>query len=55
MDQLLELCGTVQVGGKQVHDANIVATMLTHGERRLLTMNTKDFRRHGARIELISP
>ena len=55
MDQLLDLCGTVPVGGKEVHDASIVATMLAHGERRLLTMNTKDFRRYGARIELISP
>jgi hypothetical protein len=24
---------------RQVHDANIVATMLAHGEDRLLTMN----------------
>ena len=53
MDVLVELCGAVQVGGKQVHDANIVATMLAHGERRLLTLNTSDFRRYGGRIELV--
>ena len=27
--------------------------MLTHGERRLLTFNTADFRRYGDRIELV--
>ena len=42
----------VQVGGRQIHDANIVATMLAHGERRLLTFNAADFRRYGDRIEL---
>jgi len=38
---------------KQIHDANIAATMLAHGERRLLTLNVKDFRRYGERIELV--
>ena len=46
------LCGEVPVSGKQVHDANIVATMLAHGERRLVTFNAKDFQRYGERIEL---
>ena len=50
---LLALCREVEVGGRQIHDANIVATMLAHGERRLLTFNTSDFRRYGERIELI--
>jgi hypothetical protein len=27
----------------EVHDANVVATMLAHGERRLLTFNETDF------------
>ncbi len=49
---LLALCRDVEVGGRQVHDANIVATMLAHGERRLLTFNAADFRRYGDRIEL---
>jgi predicted nucleic acid-binding protein len=30
-NQLLELMGNYPIGGKQVHDANIVATMLTYG------------------------
>ena len=52
-DRLLELCREVSVGGRQIHDANIVATMLTYGERRLLTFNTADFRRYRQRIELV--
>ena len=50
---LVELCRDVPAGGRQIHDANIVATMLTHGERRLLTFNTADFQRYGDRIELL--
>ena len=50
---LLALCREVAVGGRQIHDANIVATMLAHGERRLLTFNYADFRRYGDRIELV--
>ncbi len=52
---LLTLCREVPVSGKQVHDANIVATMLAHGERRLLTFNATDFRRYGPRVELVAP
>ena len=53
-DALIALCREVPVGGRQIHDANIVATMLAHGERLLLTFNTADFRRYGDRIELVS-
>ena len=52
-DRLVSLCREIQVGGRQIHDANIVATMLAHGERRLLTFNQADFRRYGDRIELV--
>ncbi len=52
-ESLIALCRQVSVGGRQIHDANIVATMLAHGERRLLTFNTADFRRYGDRIELV--
>ena len=54
MAMLASLCREEPVGGKQVHDANIVATMLAHGERRLLTFNVKDFRRFGQRVELVA-
>ena len=52
-DRLLELLREVPAGGRQIHDANIVTTMLAYGESRLLTFNIADFRRYGDRIELI--
>ena len=52
-DWLVSLCRDVPVGGRQFHDANIVATMLAYGERRLLTFNAMDFRRYGDRIDLL--
>jgi predicted nucleic acid-binding protein len=39
--------GNYPIGGKQVHDANIVATMLVYGIPCLLTHNAKDFERFG--------
>jgi predicted nucleic acid-binding protein len=44
-EQLLQLLKDYQLGGKQVHDANIVATMKTYGIPALLTHNKKDFER----------
>ncbi len=52
---LLQLLAQYPSGGKQVHDANIVATMLTHGITRLLTFNEADFRRFGSVIEVVVP
>ena len=52
-ETLIALCREIPVGGRQIHDANIVATMLAHGERRLLTFNTADFRRFRDRIDLV--
>ncbi len=43
--RLLQLLATQPGGGKQVHDANLVATMLEHRITRLLTFNDADFRR----------
>ncbi len=54
-DPLMELCGGFAFGGRQVHDANIVATMLVHGETRLLTFNSADFRRFATLIEVLTP
>ena len=54
-DLLARLCRDIPMGGKQVHDANIVATMLAYGERRLLTFNVRDFRRFAAHIEIVDP
>jgi predicted nucleic acid-binding protein len=52
-DHLLALLQSVPTGGKQVHDANIVATMQTYGIRRLLTHNTTDFARFSPFIAVV--
>ena len=44
-ERLLDLSEQVAVGGKQVHDANIVATMQVYNIPQLLTHNTDDFNR----------
>ncbi|MBL8131909.1 MAG: hypothetical protein JNL42_08630 [Anaerolineae bacterium] len=41
--------------GKQVHDANLVATMLVYGIDTLLTINMDDLKRYMDRITLVSP
>ena len=51
--RLLELLQQVPTGGRQVHDANIVATMLTVGVNRLLTHNTEDFERFAEFITVL--
>jgi predicted nucleic acid-binding protein len=52
LERLLALLQTYPGSGKQVHDANLVAAMLVHGIRRLLTFNGSDFRRFAGEIEL---
>lgn len=50
-----QLASLLEVGdtrGKQVHDANIVATMLTYRVHVLLTENTSDFARWARLIEV---
>lgn len=42
------------VSGVLVHDTRLVASMLVHGARRILTFNTRDFARY-SRIEAIHP
>ncbi len=55
-DAWLELLQQVEIAGKQVHDANLVATMRAHGITRLLTFNTAAFRRFDdSVIELLAP
>ena len=54
-DTLIMLGRNHSFAGRQVHDANIVATMLAHGERRILTFNDADFRRFASLIEVVTP
>ena len=51
--ELIALLKIIPCGGKQVHDANIVATMLTHGISRILTHNVVDFRRFSSHITVL--
>ena len=53
-ENLFELLSTYPTSGKQIHDANIVATMLAYRVETLVTLNLADFRRFGDRIRLIS-
>jgi predicted nucleic acid-binding protein len=52
-ERLLALMAQVSVTGKQVHDANIVATMQTYGISHLLTHNTADFNRFAGLITVL--
>ena len=51
--QLVELLREFPTGGKQVHDANIVGTMMVNGIDTLVTQNIDDYRRFVGRIKLI--
>lgn len=50
---LEKLVETYSVSGKQVHDANIVATMQVYSIKHLLTHNTGDFKRYNNVISII--
>lgn len=52
---LFALIRDYEVRGKQVHDANIVASMLANGIDTLLTPNTADFKRYQDKITLVVP
>ena len=53
VNELRQLLSTIPAAGKQVHDANIVATMLAHNISCLLTNNTVDFSRYSKLITVI--
>jgi predicted nucleic acid-binding protein len=52
-DRLLALVTDSPCRGKQVHDANVVATMLVHGIGTIVTINTGDFTRFGRHVRLV--
>jgi predicted nucleic acid-binding protein len=52
-DRLQGLLADVECGGKQVHDANVIATMLAHGVDTVVTMNAEDFARFERYVTLI--
>lgn len=51
---LLKLMLDIPIGGKQIHDANIVATMLANDISRIVTHNVSDFSRFNNLISIVS-
>ncbi len=52
-NRLLELLDEVECAGKQIHDANVVATMLVHGIDTVVTSNIDDFARFEDHIHVV--
>lgn len=52
-ERLLTLMEQIPIGGRQVHDANIVATMLVNGINQILTNNVADFNRFAQVITVL--
>ena len=52
-DRLQGLLADVECSGKQVHDANVVATMLAHDIGTVVTMNLADFVRFERYVSLV--
>lgn len=52
-EALLALIERFNVGGNQVHDANIIATMQVYGIRNLITHNVKDFKRFSSIVNIL--
>ena len=52
-DNLLHLIDAFQVKGNQIHDCNIVASMLENQVFKIFTHNVKDFKRYEPLIQII--
>ena len=52
---LCDLLRDYPTRGKQIHDANIVATMLANNIDTLLTLNVADFQRFEDQITILTP
>lgn len=53
LDRMLALVELTPAAGKQIHDAQLVATALEHGVRKLRTADVGDFARFGTQIEVM--
>jgi predicted nucleic acid-binding protein len=51
---LLAILEKIIIRGRKIHDANIVATMLSHNIPTLITENKKDFERFSSFIEVLT-
>ena len=54
LDKMLELAAIAPLRGKQIHDVNIVATMITYNVPALLTHNADDFKQFTTLIRVIA-
>jgi predicted nucleic acid-binding protein len=52
-EALLSLLDATPCSGKQVHDANLVATALAHGIEAIVTVNVDDFARFDEHVRVI--
>ncbi len=50
---LLNLVHKFEIKGRQIHDANIVASMLANNIKNIFTHNVKDFERYNSLINVI--
>lgn len=53
-EKLQEIARETSTSGKQLHDANLVATAVVHGIFDILTQNIEDFRRFAPMIKLVA-
>ena len=51
--RLTTLLRTAECAGKQIHDANVVATALSHGVGGVLTENVDDFRFYSEMVNIL--
>ena len=52
-DRRQGLLADVKCKGKQVHDANVIATVLAHGVGTVITMTVADFARFERYVSLV--
>jgi predicted nucleic acid-binding protein len=52
-ERLLTLLDDIACGGMQIHDTNVVATMLVHGIDTIVTINLVDFARFERQVRLV--
>ena len=51
--RLLRLLDDTACGGRQIHDAHVVATMIVHDIGAVVTMNVDDFARFSGHVSLL--
>jgi len=55
VDEWQSLCQTYRIQGRRAHDVRLVAWMIKHGVRELLTLNPRDFQVFGELITVLTP